>query len=79
MTETFYERPILNSPYEEPTQHHALDEDGQPTDNPPIARRRRSERISPVPKAKKQRSKSELNQKALDLHSGDGISSEDQE
>ena len=79
MTETFYEQPILNSPYEEPTQHHALDEDGQPTDNPPIAGRRRSERISPVPKSKKQRSKSELNQKALDLHSDDGISSEDQE
>jgi ATP-dependent exoDNAse (exonuclease V) beta subunit len=30
MTATFYEKPILNSPYEEPAQHHALDEDGQP-------------------------------------------------
>ena len=37
MTETFYEQPILNSPYAEPTRHHALDEEGRPTDNPPVA------------------------------------------
>ena len=79
MTEAFYEQPILNSPYEEPALHHALDEEGQPTDNPPVASRRRSERISPVPKSRKQRTRSELNQKALDLQSDDGISTEEQE
>jgi type III restriction enzyme len=57
MTGTFYEQPILNSPYEEPALHHALDEEGQPTDNPPITGRRRSERISPVPKPRKSRNK----------------------
>jgi type III restriction enzyme len=25
---SFFEKPILNSPYEEPARHHALDADG---------------------------------------------------
>ena len=79
MTETFYEQPILNSPYAEPTRHHALDEEGQPTDNPPVTGRRRSERISPVPKSRKQRAKSDKNQKTLDLNTDDGLSTEEQE
>ena len=79
MTGTFYEEPILNSPYEEPARHHALDEDGQPTDNPPIAGRRRSELITPVPKPRKRRNKSDPKQVKMDLHSGDGISSDEQE
>lgn len=79
MTETFYEQPILNSPYEEPARHHALDDDGQPTDNPPIAGRRRSKLISPVPKPRKRRKKTDSEQAKLDLHSGDGISTDDQE
>ena len=79
MTETFYEQPILNSPYEEPTRYHALDEDGQPTDNPPIAGRRRSELITPVPKPRKRRKKADPKQVAMDLQSGDGISTAEQE
>ena len=79
MTGTFYEEPILNSPYEESARHHALDEDGQPTDNPPIAGRRRSELITPVPKPRKRRNKSDPKQVKMDLHSGDGISSDEQE
>ena len=79
MENTFYEKPILNSPYEEPTLHHALDEDGQPTDNPPIAGRRRSELITPVPKPRKRRKKPDPNQAALNLHSDDGISTDEQE
>ena len=79
MTGTFYEEPILNSPYEEPARHHALDEDGQPSDNPPIAGRRRSELITPVPKPRKRRNKSDPKQVKMDLHSGDGISSDEQE
>ena len=31
MAEGFFERPILNSPYERPAQHWELDADGQPT------------------------------------------------
>ena len=66
MTGTFYEQPILNSPHEEPALHHALDEDGQPTDNPPIAGRRRSELITPVPKPKKRRNKPDPKQAERD-------------
>lgn len=54
MTETFFEQPILNSPYEYPGRHWELDDDGQPT-NRTIESRRRSDLITPVPKAKKQR------------------------
>ena len=46
---SFFERPILNSPYCAPKLHHALDADGQPLDVPPIEGRRRSELITPVP------------------------------
>ena len=31
----FFEQPILNSPYDEPTRHHSLDAEGQPLDEPP--------------------------------------------
>lgn len=80
MTETFYEKPILNSPYEEPSRHHALDEDGQPMDQPPIAGRRRSELVTPVPKPRKRKTKKDdPKQGSLGLNADDGISTEDQE
>lgn len=53
----FFEHPILNSPYEEPTRHHALDPKGQPLAAPPVQGRRKSELISPVPAPKKQSKK----------------------
>ena len=31
MTELFFERPVLNSPYERPSRHWELDDTGQPT------------------------------------------------
>ena len=49
MAASFFEQPILNSPYEVPRFHHALDDYGQPLDVPPIDGRRRSEIITPVP------------------------------
>ena len=49
MGASFFEQPILNSPYEAPRLHHALDEHGQPLDVPPVEGRRRSEIITPVP------------------------------
>ena len=33
MSNPFFERPIVNSPYEYPRQHWELDESGQPTGN----------------------------------------------
>ena len=58
MAESFYEQPILNSPYEAPSRHHALDHNGQPLDEPPRSGRRLSKLITPVPKAKKKQGKS---------------------
>jgi hypothetical protein len=37
MPPSFFEQPVLNSPYLMPTRHHALDKDGQPLDAPPTA------------------------------------------
>ena len=31
MENPFFDRPIINSPYEYPSQHWELDKDGQPT------------------------------------------------
>ncbi len=49
----FFKHPILNSPYLEPTIHHRLDKDGQPTNDEPIGERRKSDLYTPVPKAKR--------------------------
>ncbi len=56
---SFYDQPILNSPYGVPTRHHALDDDGQPLDLPAVDGRRRSKLITPVPRAKKRGKKVE--------------------
>ena len=54
MTESsFYERPILNSPYRAPEWHHPLDDKGQPVGGSPLAGRRPSRFIVPVPAARK--------------------------
>lgn len=54
MSRAFFERPILNSPYECPALHWELDATGQPTQNI-TATRRRAEFITPIPRAKKQK------------------------
>src|SRR6202051_2364659 len=77
MTQNFFERPILNSPYEMPRLHHALDKDGQPTDEPPVPGRRRSELITPVPKPRKKKNKPE--QGKLALGDKEGLSTAKQE
>jgi type III restriction enzyme len=56
MAAPFFEQPILNNPYEPPKLHHALDEHGQPLDQPPSQGRRRSAIITPVPQPKKKKS-----------------------
>lgn len=54
MAQAFFEHPVLNSPYDPPTRHHALDDKGQPLNLPPMEGRRPSKLISPVPAPKKQ-------------------------
>ncbi|KKM08719.1 restriction endonuclease [Clostridiales bacterium PH28_bin88] len=54
MANQFFEKPILNSPYEYPARHWELDEQGQPTQRI-IDRRRRAEFITPIPKPRKRK------------------------
>ncbi|GAB3679012.1 BPTD_3080 family restriction endonuclease [Salinisphaera aquimarina] len=53
MSKPFFERPILNSPYEYPEQHWEIDRNGQPTQQI-IQRRRRAEFLTPIPKPRRQ-------------------------
>ncbi|MDE3767564.1 BPTD_3080 family restriction endonuclease [Sinorhizobium meliloti] len=75
----FFENPILNSPYEEPKRHHALDPDGQPLNEPPRDGRRRSEFITPVPRPRKKKQRVDKAQGKLGLEAGDDISTDQQE
>ena len=52
MSDRFFDRPILNSPYEYPSRYWEFDETGQPTSRI-LDRRRRVSFITPIPKPKK--------------------------
>src|SRR5438132_14008177 len=73
MEPSFFEHPILNSPYHYPARHRELDE-GQPTQRI-IETRRRSELITPVPQPKKQRQRGAQRELAFDA--GQGLSTEE--
>jgi len=55
MPDSFFDHPILNSPYKYPSRYWELDESGQPTQKI-IEQRRRAEFITPIPKPRKQKS-----------------------
>jgi type III restriction enzyme len=74
MSETFFERPILNSPYEYPGRHWELDADRQPT-NVIVEQRRRAEFITPIPRPKKRSAK----QSEMVFDEGKGLSTEKQQ
>ncbi len=76
MNNHFFERPILNSPYDYPGRHWELDGEGQPTQRI-IDNRRRAEFITPIPKPKKQKQKK--NQQALVFDEGKGLSTDKQQ
>ncbi len=78
MASRFFEQPILNSPYLPPSRHHPLDKEGQPLDQPPVEGRRRSELITPVPKARKKQGKKST-QTSFVLPDAQELSTEDQE
>ena len=61
---SFYERPILNSPYRAPEFHHPLDPNGQPLEGEPRKGRRPSRFIVPGPASRK---KASAAQASLDL------------
>src|SRR4051812_25634388 len=74
MSDAFFTRPILNSPYQYPSRHWQLDEHGQPTGH--IAEgRRKASFVTPIPKPKKQ----SRGQIAIGLDEGKGLSTESQQ
>ncbi|MEE4212924.1 MAG: hypothetical protein V2I43_27065, partial [Parvularcula sp.] len=75
--ESFFERPILNSPYHYPDRHWELDDDGQPT-HQIIPARRAAKFITPIPKSRKRRGAAQQREMALDS-SGQGIAAEGQQ
>ncbi|MGH8771984.1 MAG: DEAD/DEAH box helicase family protein, partial [Burkholderiales bacterium] len=74
MENRFFEKPILNSPYECPKQHWELDEQGQPTQQI-IERRREARFITPIPKPKKRKGRE---QAVLVFDEGKGLSTQEQ-
>ena len=58
MSDLFFERPVLNSPYEHPKRHWELDADGQPTQKI-VETRRPADFITPIPKPRRRRGRSE--------------------
>ncbi len=74
MSKLFFEKPILNSPYDYPSQHWELDETGQPTQKI-VEARRQAEFITPIPKPKKRKAKNA--QSELDM--GHEVSTEEQQ
>jgi type III restriction enzyme len=76
MSDTFFERPILNSPYKRPTQHWELDDTGQPTQKI-VPSRRRADFVTPIPKPRKQ--KTSKAQQVLLPEDATGISTQAQQ
>jgi len=74
MSNAFFDRPILNSPYDHPSRHWEL-EHGQPTQQI-IEKRRLAEYITPLPKPKKRKGQAE--QSSLFLDDDKGLSTQAQ-
>lgn len=76
----FFERPILNSPYDYPDRHWELDAAGQPTHRI-LNYRRPASFISPIPQPKQQRAKKgpKVEQVGMVLDEGKGLSTEEQQ
>lgn len=76
MSGPFFDHPILNSPYEQPTRHWELDDDGQPTQQV-IEDRRQASYITPIPKPRKRKKAAE--QQELGFADKTGASTIEQE
>jgi hypothetical protein len=76
----FFDRPILNSPYDYPSKHWELDESGQPTQSINDTRRP-SSLITPVPRARTRRRRGGRDDGQIDMvmDAGDNISTAEQE
>lgn len=76
MINDFFERPVLNSPYDYPTRHWELDDQGQPTQRV-IEYRRPAEFITPIPKPRKR--KGAAQQQVIVFDEGKGLSTQEQQ
>lgn len=76
MSNDFFSKPILNSPYEYPSRHWELDEQGQPT-HQIMESRRPAEFITPIPKPKKR--KTSEKQSSMVFDEGKGLSTQQQQ
>jgi type III restriction enzyme len=76
MSNDFFSKPILNSPYEYPSRHWELDNQGQPT-HQIIESRRLAEFITPIPKPKKR--KTSAKQSSMVFDEGKGLSTQQQQ
>jgi type III restriction enzyme len=74
MSNPFFEKPILNSPYGYPSRHWELDDTGQPTQQVK-EQRRPAEFITPIPKPKKQKGGA----KQTSLLFDEGLSTQEQQ
>jgi len=54
LSDRFFEKPIINSPYDYPAKHWELDETGQPTQKL-VESRRKVEFLTPIPKPKRRK------------------------
>jgi type III restriction enzyme len=72
----FFQRPILNSPYDCPSKHWELDKRGQPTQKIENFRRK-AEFITPIPKPKKRKGSKEQVDMVFD--EGKGLSTKEQQ
>lgn len=75
MSNPFFDRPILNSPYACPARHWELVH-GQPTQQI-IEARRRAEFLTPIPKPRKRKA-GKQDQERLDFQDDQGVSTEEQ-
>ncbi|MCL6107065.1 MAG: DEAD/DEAH box helicase family protein [Actinobacteria bacterium] len=84
MEDRFFKQPIINSPYEYPSKHWELDEQGQPTQKI-INTRRSAEFVTPIPKPRKRNSASGQQQEQahkqqqIVYDEGKGLSTETQQ
>ncbi len=76
MSGSFFDQPILNSPYVYPSRHWELDSQGQPTQKI-LETRRRAEFITPIPKPKKRKGAGD--QAALLFDEGKGLTTAGQQ
>jgi type III restriction enzyme len=76
MDNRFFEKPVLNSPYEYPVRHWELDDQGQPTQRI-IEKRRSAKFITPIPKPRKHK-ESTGQQLRMVIDEGKGLSTQEQ-